>query len=118
MLKTNHKYLTILFSIFAIVFAKDIVVEKESDGVYTVAYEKEFQVENQLDVIIRDYSGDIIINGRRDNSLIIEETCSFESYSEKDAQLKYYKSKAGFILNENILEISENKRNEKLNNII
>ena len=43
MLRFNHKYYILLLTLFAIGFAgEDIQVEKESDGLYEVTYEKRF----------------------------------------------------------------------------
>ena len=118
MFKLNYKYLIYFSSLITILFAEDLIIEKESVGIYTAIFEKEFKVDGQLDMSLINYNGNIVINGINSNDIIIKESCSFKTYSQKDAKLKYYKSKVGFILNENKLEITDAKRNEKINSIL
>jgi len=120
MLKFNHKYQLIFLSLLTFVFAgEDIYVEKDSDGIYEVTFEKIFHdVSDQLELTIDEYQGNIIINGHSQNRIKIFENCKIKTYSEKDAKLKYYQAKVGFILNEDRFEISENRKSQKCESTI
>ena len=120
MLKFNHKYYLIFLSLFSFAMAgEDIHVEKESDGLYEVNYEKRFyDVGDELTLTIDDYSGDIVINGHTQNYINIFENCNIKTYSEKDAKLKYFQSKVEFILNDDKLEISKSRKSTKCSGTI
>ncbi len=118
MARFNHKYLLPLLLFAALAWADDFVVEKESNGVYEVYFEKNYQLGDELELYVDDYEGDIIISGRYGNSMSIRENCRINTYSEQDARSKYYQSKVGFILNENRLEINGNRRSSKINSTL
>ncbi len=118
MFKFNHKYLIPLLFFFTFTRADDFVVEKESNGTYQVYFEKNYQLEDELELDIDDYEGDIIISGLYGNSMSIRESCLIKTYSEQDARSKYYQSKVGFILNKNRLEINGNRRSDKINSTL
>jgi len=120
MFKFNHKYQIIFLSLLTFAFAgEDIYIEKDSDGLYEVTFEKNFHdVSDQLELTIDEYQGDIIINGHSQNRIKIFENCKIKTYSEKDAKVKYYQSKVGFILNEDRFEISGNRKSSKCESTI
>eukprot|EP01156_Anaeramoeba_ignava_P015897 Anaeramoba_ignava/a616692_20.p1 GENE.a616692_20~~a616692_20.p1 ORF type:complete len:416 (-),score=83.97 a616692_20:418-1665(-) len=118
MLIRNHKYLNFILLLGFAFGAQNLMITKESEGVYEAVYSKSFTIGEKLDIDIHDFYGEILINGNGDNRLKIDEICSFKSYSEKDAETKYYKSKVGFILNNNKLEIDGKKETDKIENII
>lgn len=114
----NYKYLS-LFFLFSLLFSsQELTITKESEGIYEVVYSKEYSIGERLDVDIYNFNGEIIINGNGNNRLTIAEICSFKSYSEKDTKVKFYKSKVGFILNNNKLEIDGKKQADKIENTI
>ncbi|MBN2280978.1 MAG: hypothetical protein JXQ65_10390 [Candidatus Marinimicrobia bacterium] len=112
MFRFNHKYYSFLVLFLAIAFADEgLYISKVDDGLYEVIYEKQFEdIGDRLSLIIEGSQGNININGRSASRLGIVEHCRIKSYSEKDARQKYYQSKMVFMLNDNALEISNNKQ--------
>ena len=112
----NHKYIIFILFFTSIFGAQNLVITKESEGVYEAVFSKDFTIGEKLDVVIYDFIGDIVISGNGNNDLKITEISSFKSYSEKDAEVKFYKSKVGFILNNNKLEIDGKKLTDRIEN--